>query len=107
MSEQFKKDQEKLEKLQKYLEENGYFNLQVIEGRGICGLEKFLFTVGLCYGLDEVGRKGRYCYPYEYALDAVLALAIWDGKKDPGGRWIKHKGYIGEYGNPKTEHENR
>lgn len=105
MSEQFEKDVKMLEKLKPFLEENGYKHLRVVEGRGICGLEPFLYTVGLCYGLDEIGRRGRYCYPHKDALQAVVALAVWDGKEDPIGKWIKHKGYDGDYWNPLVPEE--
>lgn len=105
MSEQYEKDLLELERIRPILEENGYFQLRVVEGRGICGLEMFLFTVGLCYGLDYCGRRGRYCYPHSLAPEAVMALAVWDGKEDPMGRWIKHKGYAGEWENEFIEQE--
>jgi hypothetical protein len=101
MSEQFENDLKILERLKEYLGENGYFNLKVVEGRGICGLQKFIYTVGLCYGIDDIGYKGRYCYEHKYAMDAALAIAIWDGEEDPAGRWLKYKGNRGEYQNPK------
>lgn len=102
MSEQFEKDLKRLEVLREQLEQNGYFSLKVIEGRGICGLNKFIFTVGLCFGLDHVGFDGRWCYEHVHAVDAALALEIWDGKNDPPGRWIKYKGKYAEYWNPKS-----
>lgn len=80
------------------LEELGYFNLREIPGRGICGTHRFIFTVGLCYGIDSVGYEGRYCF--ENMADAKEALMIWDGVSDPDGDWIKHKGRGGEYPNP-------
>jgi hypothetical protein len=101
MSEQFEKDLKRLEILREELEKIGYFGLRVVEGRGICGIEPFIFTYGLCYGLDYWGRQGRWCYEKKYAQDAVIALAVWDGKEDPAGRWIKYKGDRGEYSNPK------
>lgn len=106
MSEQYEKDLKRLEILKEELESYGYFQLKVVEGRGICGLQVFMFTVGLCYGLDETAFKGRWCYPKDLSIDAVLALAVWDGKEDPAGRWLKYKGRDGEYWNPKslTEH---
>jgi len=66
-----------------------------------------MFTVGLCYGIDSIGFDGRYCYPHEYQNDAVVGLEIWDGKDDPIGNWVKHKGLSGEYGNAnlKSTHE--
>jgi hypothetical protein len=105
MSEQFEKDLERLEKNKAILESEGYFELRVIEGCGICGLMKFLFTTGLCEGIATNGFdsfEGRWCYPHEYLLDSIMALKVWDGKKDPKGRWIKYKGRKAEYGNPKS-----
>ena len=85
----------------KFLEDmNCYEFLQEIPGRGICGLQRFIYTVGLVYGLDKIGYEGRYCFPLEKAQQAVIALQLWDGKNDPPFGWIKHKGRVGEYGNP-------
>lgn len=82
------------------LEKQGYTHLREVEGRGWCGLFNFIFTVGLCYGLDESGYRGRYCYPD--SLDAKQALKEWDGIGDPHDEfWIKHKGDT-QYRNPKS-----
>jgi hypothetical protein len=97
-----KTDEERLEILREELTEAGYFNLRVVEGRGICGLMQFIYTLGMCYGLNNVGYEGRYCYPYANSVSAVIALAVWDGKEDPKGDWIKHKGGVGDYSNPKN-----
>lgn len=84
--------------LRTILESNGYFNLKEIEGRGVCGLLRFMFTVGLCYGLSENEYNGRYCY--SNLSDAKEALDNWDGVGDPKDvLWIKHKGIAGEYSN--------
>jgi hypothetical protein len=108
MSEQFEKNLKRLEVLRECLELEGYVNLTVIEGRGICGLQKFMYTMGLCFGLDELSFNGRYCFPHAVALDAFYAITVWDGKEDPPGRWVKYKGKDGEYWNPKeTENEYR
>ena len=83
--------------LEEFLNEQGYHKLKYIEGRGICGVMGFIFTVAIVHGIDPEmsiygGYKGRYCYPREYSQDCVIALTTWDGKEDPSGRWIKHKG---------------
>jgi hypothetical protein len=80
----------------------GYFNLVEIPGRGIVGLRRFMYTVGLCYDLDEECYRGRYCF--EHLRDAVEALIQWDGQGDPAGPWLKHKGWV-EYPNPHYEKE--
>lgn len=81
-----------------YLATQGYPYTREVEGRGWCGVMRMAFTVGLFYGLDEHSYEGRYCF--ENFAEAVIALAAWDGKGDPDGDWIKHKGHI-EYSNPK------
>lgn len=96
---------ERLAKHKKQLEDEGYFFLRVVEGRGICGLLRFMFTVGLCEGIATDGfssYEGRWCYPIKYSEDALMALVVWDGKNDPLGQWIKYKGKRGEYSR-KTE----
>ena len=82
---------------QNKLEEQGYFNLRHIEGRGLCGLFRFNYTIGLVYGMTNDEYIGRYCY-YD-SMEAKQALKEWNGIKDPDGNWIKHKGSI-EYSNP-------
>jgi hypothetical protein len=60
-----------------------------------------MFTVGLIYGLDKYGYKGRWCYGEN--LEAKVALNEWDGTGDPPGLWIKYKGIGGERVNVKEE----
>lgn len=64
----------------------------------MCGISEFMFTYGLCYGLDPFGYDGRYCFKTQDG--AIGALSVWDGIGDPSGKWIKHKGGNGEYSNP-------
>jgi hypothetical protein len=80
------------------LEKEGYYNLREIEGRGFCGLMKFIFTTGLVIGMNEIGYYGRYCYSSE--SEALEALTQWDGENDPPGNWIKYKGFGGDRSNP-------
>jgi hypothetical protein len=87
----------------KELEKEGYTKIRHIDGVGLCGLKSFAFTIGLCYGLEQWGYLGRYCYPKEFWQDAVTGLEVWNGKVgkvDPVGRWVKHKGVSGEWTNP-------
>jgi len=83
--------------LRKQLENENYTNLKEIPGRGVCGLWKFLFTTGLCFGLDQYGYVGRYCY--ETTQEAEIALKYWDGVGDPPGFWLKYKGEGGDRSN--------
>lgn len=83
--------------LQEILAKEGYTDLRYIEGRGWCGLMRFVFTTGLCIGIDAYGYYGRYCYSDR--LDALSNLHEWDGKEDPDGNWIKYKGQGGERSN--------
>ena len=88
------------QKLYEFLKgEELYLNLTEIPGRGFCAIHKYLYTTGLLYGLDFLGIQGRYCY--ETPWEACEALLLWDGKEDPPGNWIMHKGRNGEYSNPK------
>ena len=95
-------DSKRLELLRPELEEMGYTNLRVIDGRGICGLFPYMFTIGLTFGITNIGYYGRYCYSKDKALEAVIGLSIWDGKEDPVGSWIKYKGTGGERSNDKN-----
>lgn len=79
------------------LEKEGYILVREIEGRGWCGIMPFLFTFGLCYGLDDTGYRGRWCYTT--GVEAAVRLAEWDGVGDPSGNWIKYKGEGGERSN--------
>lgn len=81
-----------------FLQSQGYYNVVEVEGRGICATQKFMFTTGLVYGLNQYSYKGRYCY--ETKQEAETALKHWDGENHPLGMWIKHKGYGIEESNP-------
>jgi len=72
----------------------GYLDARQVFGRGWCGLQWQLFTVGLVIGLHKHGYVGRYCYPT--LADARAALRGWDGSGDPAAGWIKYKGRGGE-----------
>lgn len=89
--------------LKNKLEQEGYTQICEKEGRGICGIYRFVFTTGLVYGMDETGYAGRWCF--ETMCEATSELEKWNGIGDPGGEWIKHKGKSGEYRNPKYEYK--
>jgi hypothetical protein len=61
----------------------------VINGK-VCAIGTYLYTYGLVVGIDERGHESRYCY--ERLYDAIKGLLLWDGKGDPKGPWVKHKG---------------
>lgn len=77
--------------------EEDYLYLCCNPKRGICGIMRMAFTVGLFYNITEADYEGRYCY--RTMAEAVEALKEWDGNDDPPGDWIKHKGAI-EYSHP-------
>jgi hypothetical protein len=86
---------------EQFFTEAGFFELREVPGKGLCGLYRMIFTVGLCYNMQEDEfdmYEGRYCFPS--LLDAKTSLHEWDGSGDPPGNWIKHKGKR-EYSNPK------
>lgn len=64
-----------------------------VAGRGLCGVQRFIYTCGLLTDLSfsglTYGYSARYCY--EVPLDARAALGEWDGVGDPPGAWVKEK----------------
>lgn len=98
-----KKEKTKIpQKLFDILTKEGYTHLKYIDAQGICGLHRFVFTVGLVVGLHENGYKGRYCY--ENSFDAIQDISSWDGIGHPQGDWIKYKGEGLDLSNPNLKH---
>jgi hypothetical protein len=60
--------------------ENGYENAREIDGV-VCGIMRFMYTVGVCYGIDKTGYSGRFCF--SSYMDATLFLKEWDGQTPP------------------------
>lgn len=79
--------------------------VRVIDGQFIAVI-KFAYTWGLCYGVDEHGYKGRYCYTdlcdCYIAFDEVSKLDADNPPDD--SRWLKHKG-LTEFSNPNFNNE--
>lgn len=67
--------------LEEELVAHGYLNLRQIEGWGWCGVLRFMYTHGVCIGLDETGYGGRFCF--DTYQNARLFLAEWDGVTMP------------------------
>jgi hypothetical protein len=65
---------------EKFLTEEGYTNVRVIDGV-ICATLRFIYTVGVCYGLDSTGYRGRFCFDSQQ--NAELFLKDWDGVSLP------------------------
>jgi hypothetical protein len=59
---------------------NGYQNMCEIDGM-VCATMRFIYTVGVCYGIDSTGYRGRFCF--ESYQCAELFLKDWDGKTLP------------------------
>jgi hypothetical protein len=78
---------------QERLHREGYEHLRQLPSGVWIGLRGYIYTVGLCVGLDEFGLSHRYCY--ENFDDALRDVQTWDGEGDPPGPWIKRKG-LGE-----------
>jgi hypothetical protein len=89
------------EQLKTAMELEGYKYLREIPGHGLCGMRRFIFTVGLIVGLNEFDFEGRYCY--EGYNECTAAIMTWDGQGDPPGPWIKYKGKKREYSNPNVK----
>ena len=77
--------------LTKLLQSEGYYRISNKAHRGVCGWFRFIFTIDLCYGLDEYGYKGRWSFPLDFDISL---LDDWDGTGDPTANWIKHKGFV-------------
>lgn len=60
---------------------NGYSDLRLVPGRGVCGILRFMYTCGVCYGMDATGREGRFCF--DTMQNAQLFLHDWDGTTEP------------------------
>jgi hypothetical protein len=58
----------------------GYTEIRLIDGE-FCGLMRFIFTTGVCYGLDPTGYRGRFCF--DNHMDASMFLKDWDGETPP------------------------
>jgi len=67
--------------LRAFLESQGYEHLREIPGVGWCGVGRFIFTCGVCFGLTETGVRGRFCFDTHAC--AALFLRDWDGKTYP------------------------
>ncbi len=62
-------------------DQNGYHDIRFIPNVGYCGIHRFMFTTGVCCGLNESGYSFRFCF--NYVLDAVGFLNDWDGHTLP------------------------
>ena len=73
-----------------FYQEMGYTGVLRLNGK-IVGVMEFIFTYGICVGLDETGYEYRFCYG-SFA-EAATGLAEWirDGGDEPTG-YIKRKG---------------
>jgi hypothetical protein len=74
--------------------ENGYSFVRQMKNGEWIGILQQIYTYRLCVGLDQFGYKRGYCY--EKLIDAVVAVADYEGEGDPSGPWIKMKGEDGE-----------
>lgn len=75
---------------QGWLEKQGYSHVRQLPSGEWIGVSPFLYTAGLCIGLDETGYRVRFCYANSRAAED--AADLYDGVGDPPGLWIKEKG---------------
>jgi hypothetical protein len=66
--------------LQTQLFGDGYQNMREIDGM-VCATMRFIYTVGVCYGIDATGYRGRFCFESHQCAD--LFLKDWDGQTPP------------------------
>ena len=88
--------------LEKFLKEDcGYIELKYLDNN-LIGINPYMFTWGLCYGLTLTGLSGRFCYPdLNTCLAAFNEIKILDTQNYPLDEyWIKHKSSAVEYSNP-------
>lgn len=78
------------EEFELFLITQGYMMPRQLPDGTWIALHQLMYTVGLCYGLDEYGWKKRWCY--EDRVQALHALLVWDGKGDPPGPWVARRG---------------
>jgi hypothetical protein len=72
--------------------DNGYCFIRRLPSGEWAALSRMAFTVGIVVGLDETGYRCRWCYAHQ--LEALEALAVWDGTGNPAGPWLKQKGRL-------------
>ena len=58
----------------------GYVNIRRLHNR-TSGIQRFMYTVGICHGLFASGYAGRYCF--DNLMDATIFHALWDGVTPP------------------------
>jgi hypothetical protein len=68
---------------------NGYRNIRRLPTGEWAAVLKFIFTWGLCVGLDRDGYRTRFCF--ETREEATNSLNSWDGKGFPPGWWLRQK----------------
>lgn len=80
---------------------DGYMIRRELPDGRVLALYKMLFTISLCVmhpgytkyvEMGDNGRITRYCYAYKHIVQALNAIAEWDGENDPPGPWVKQKG---------------
>lgn len=62
------------------LADEGYTNVREIDGM-VCATHRYIYTVGVCYGIDMTGYRGRFCFDSQQ--NAELFLKDWDGQTMP------------------------
>jgi hypothetical protein len=105
----------KQEEIQAIQAEGQYDHVYYVNGKGYCGIHRYLFTYGLAVDIKQDGgcymHDHRYCYPLQSTQVLAVCLLAWslsvdDVEGDPPDEcWVKRKGNGGEYRNPKTAHE--
>lgn len=69
------------ETLDMILTRNGYKELREVIPGYWCGIHRFMYTCGVCCGLDETGYLNRFCF--DTWQNASLFLKDWDGHTPP------------------------
>lgn len=64
-----------------YWQDQHYFDIRFFGHHGYCGLQRFMFTVGVCLGLTFSGYECRFCF--NTLNDAQHFYKHWDGTTVP------------------------
>jgi len=74
-------DEQINETIKEFLERQYYTDITILPGDNICAIHPFIYTWGVCYGVNFDGYKGRFCF--DSLVNAQGFLRGWDGKIQP------------------------
>lgn len=92
--------------IKKYLIDNEFIHARMIPSQGVCGIQRFIFTWGLCCGIiNPFDSPYIYRFCYRDFSECYHDLLHWDGNNCPSGDWMKRKGMGGDLLGVNKAHE--